>query len=475
MSTFVGKTLQNGKYTLDQELGRGGFGITYKAIHHWLDQVVVIKTVNDALRSDVNFADFQRQFQAEAKRLALCAHPGIVRVSDFFIEDNLPYVVMDYIPGYTLAQIVFPDRPLPEAVAIDYVRQVGQALTVLHQLGLLHRDVKPQNLILREGTSQVVLIDFGTAREFSPGAVQTHTSMISEGYAPIEQYLPQAARTAAIDVYGLAATLYSLVTAQVPVASVLRDRQPLPEPRQLRPDLSPAINQAILRGMAMEMVHRPATVADWLALLPQMQSVSWQPEPIAIAQAPLSQVATLPAYGRQQVSRPRDPDPVITKPPTETITHPWRPWIFVGVLGVAAIAGAGAFFMRPTEPPAIPTPVATTPAASPLPPRSPEQKPVRSPSPIETPKPEPTVTETPDPTPPPISLPSPSPEVTPTLEPEPSPSPSPTTPSAEPTPPPPETTTPGSDVVVPTKPEPDEKKDQADEKPDKPNKKENRE
>jgi serine/threonine-protein kinase len=476
MSTFVGKTLQNGKYTLDQELGRGGFGITYKATHHWLDQVVVIKTVNDALRLDANFADFQRQFQAEAKRLALCAHPGIVRVSDFFIEDKLPYVVMDYIPGYTLAQLVFPDRPLPEAVAIDYIRQVGQALTVVHQLGLLHRDVKPQNLILREGTGQVVLIDFGTAREFSPGAVQTHTSMISEGYAPIEQYLPQAPRTAAIDVYGLAATLYALVSAEVPVASVLRDRQPLPAPCQLRPELSPAIHQAILRGMAMEVQQRPATVEAWLALLPQMQPIAWQPEPAAIAQAPLSQIATLPALGQRQRSKRRDPEPGITQPPTETVSHPWRPWIFAGVLGIVAIAGAGAFLTRPAQPPVAPTSVTPTPAASPLPQRSPQQVPVRSESPVNPPKPNPApVVESPDPTPPPSSVSSPSPEptLTETPTPEPSLSPSPTTPNVEPTPPPPEET-PSPDIVVPTKPEPDEKKDQKDEKPEKPNKKENR-
>ncbi len=83
MLTYVGKTLQNGKYTLDQELGRGGFGITYKATHHWLGQVVVIKTLNETLRQDAKFAEFRQQFQNEGKRLALCSHPGIVRVSDF--------------------------------------------------------------------------------------------------------------------------------------------------------------------------------------------------------------------------------------------------------------------------------------------------------------------------------------------------------------------------------------------------------
>ncbi len=164
---------------------------------------------------------------------------------------------MDYIPGQTLDNLVLPDHPLPEATAINYIQQVGVALKAVHKLGLLHRDVKPQNLILQQGTGQVVLIDFGTAREFSPGLIQTHTSVLSEGYAPIEQYLPHAKRTAATDVYGLAATLYTLLTAQVPIASILRDRHPLREPRELRPDLSPAVNQAILRGWQWNSISVP--------------------------------------------------------------------------------------------------------------------------------------------------------------------------------------------------------------------------
>lgn len=220
---LANRTLQRGKYILEQEIGRGGFGITFRAIHQYLGQPVVIKTLNESLRQVPEFDKFQHQFQDEARRLAACVHPSIVRVSDFFIEDDLPYMVMDYIPGQTLAKLVFPNRPLPEAIAIHYIRQIGAALQVVHQKNLLHRDVKPQNIIRRQGTQEVVLIDFGISR-FTPGVTQTHTNMVSEGYAPIEQYLPQAPRTPATDVYGLAATLYALLTARVPVAASLRDR-----------------------------------------------------------------------------------------------------------------------------------------------------------------------------------------------------------------------------------------------------------
>lgn len=273
MNTLVGRTLQGGKYILEQQLGQGGFGITFKATHHYLRQTVVIKTLNPAIQDHPQFAKLEQQFQHEGRRLALCQHPNIVRVNDFFVEDGVPYLVMDYVPGLTLRQIVFPHNPLPEAIAIHYMRQVGAALQTVHQSGLLHRDVKPQNILIREGTQEAVLIDFGTAREFTPGMVQAHTSMASEGYAPIEQYIAKAKRTPATDVYGLAATLYTLLTAQIPVAATLRHCQPLPAPRDFRPELSEAVNAAILRGMSLEVRHRPETVAAWLALLPDHLSI----------------------------------------------------------------------------------------------------------------------------------------------------------------------------------------------------------
>jgi serine/threonine protein kinase len=428
MTTFVGKRLQNGKYTLDQELGRGGFGVTYRAMHHLLDQVVVIKTVNVALRQDKNFADFQRQFQDEAKRLAMCVHPGIVRVSDFFIEDGLPYMVMDYIPGATLAQVAWSSSLLSEATTIDYIRQVGAALEAVHRLGLLHRDVKPHNLILRQGTGQVVLIDFGTAREFSPGLTQTHTSMFSEGYAPIEQYLPQAKRTAAIDVYGLAATLYTLVTSQVPIASVLRDRQPLSEPRQLRPDLSPATNQAILRGMALELHHRPATVNEWLALLPETKAASparfsIEPSPATIEPSQKTTVAVGSLHSSEQ-------NTILKRVSgSRSQTNPrkaWLPWLLGGVvLGGASLGVLAAKVsipeVVPVASPPVKSPIAKPPTSKPRVEVEPSSERAITPVPSAKPSPRVVPTEVSQP----VVTPSASPSESPELMPDPAPPPTP--------------------------------------------------
>jgi serine/threonine protein kinase len=374
MTTRVGTTLQNGKYTLDQELGQGGFGITYTATHHALGQVVVIKTLNQSLRQDPKFLEFQRQFQDEAKRLAKFSHPHIVRVSDFFIEQGLPYIVMDFIRGQTLRTLTMPHNPLPEAIALHYIRQVAAALKVVHHQGLLHRDVKPQNIMLRQDSQDVVLIDFGIAREFTLGATQTHTGILSAGYAPIEQYLPRAKRTPATDVYGLAATLYTLLTAEVPVPATLRHRQSLPEPRKLRSDLSPQVNQAVLHGMALEPDQRPQSVDDWLALLPVQPAFV----PLTDSSFPTLALAPPPPLvpDTPTAAQPSSPGGPIAVPETAAASHlpPVYPaghpvparrsrrrtgssWLMSGVTAVSILLplGLGSWWLLSSEPDLTPS------------------------------------------------------------------------------------------------------------------------
>jgi len=152
MSSLVGKRLQGGKYKLESVLGRGGFGLTFRAHQTYLEQVVVIKTLNESFWTAPNLEELQRQFQDEGRRLAMCQHPNVVRVTDFFVEDYLPYMVMDYIPGRSLYDIIFDNQsgpqPLSEPVAVQYIQQIGSALQAVHNKGLLHRDVKPQNIMV---------------------------------------------------------------------------------------------------------------------------------------------------------------------------------------------------------------------------------------------------------------------------------------------------------------------------------------
>lgn len=404
MNSLVGKTLQGGKYTLEQELGRGGFGVTYKATHHYLNQTVVIKTLNQSLIQHPNYDRFQQQFQDEGRRLALCIHPHIVRVSDFFHEAAQPYMVMDYIEGQTLDFVVLEGKPLNEATAIYYIRQIGEALKVVHEKGFLHRDIKPANIIRRsppaplikggekrdkgdrgdkgDKGNEVVLIDFGIAREFTSQSTQTHTSMLSEGYAPIEQYLIKEKRTPASDVYGLAATLYTLITAQIPTPSVIRDRQPMPEPRELQPDISAALNQAIMQGMAIEAHHRPATVEDWLSLLPEVEFDPTNDYPITLFQKTETQpTISIPPEETNLESKTK------SNIPSALYQKLGRNRILIGIGGVFAIATSviawQTLFPKPKPPSVIP---AIQPSIAPI--AIPTSTP--TPTPIATPTPTPT-------------------------------------------------------------------------------------
>ncbi|MCC3404341.1 MAG: serine/threonine protein kinase [Microcoleus sp. PH2017_10_PVI_O_A] len=423
MDALIGKSLQGGKYTLEQELGRGGFGITFRANHRYLGQPVVIKTLNESLRRDRNFAEFDRKFQDEARRLASCVHPNIVRVSDFFVEDGQPYMVMDYIAGQNLGDVVGTNNPLPENLAILYITQIGAALKAVHQKGLLHRDVKPQNILLRQGTQEVVLIDFGISREFTNGAIQNHTNMVSDGYAPPEQYFAQGKYTPATDVYGLAATLYTLLTALVPVAAILRTSQPMPSPRDLRPDLSVTVSQAVMRGMTVEAQNRPATVDEWLSLL-HGQSPDTGPT-----------LAVMPGHG------PQSPANVRTAPAAVTNGEGNRKvWLILGFVAIALIfgglVGIARVFLNGQS--SEPTPIAkddrTSTPADPDARTSPEPIPTPTPTPFSPPAAEtpPPAAETPTPAPTPTPTPAPTP--TPTPAPTPAATPAPTPDAAEPKP-----------------------------------------
>ena len=265
MALLVGR----GKYLLQEEIGQGIYGITYKAINQTNNEVVVIKTFKPELSQETETSKLRKKFLNEAQRLLECSHPNIIPYREFFSEDGVPYIVMDYVAGKTLDKVVLPDNPLPEATAIKYIRQIGEALKVVHSKGLLHRDIKPQNLILSEDNQQVILIDFGIAKEFNQKISQSNTTVVQDNYAPIERYFSKAKPTPATDVYGLAATLYTLVTAQVPIAAIVRENFSLPSPQNMQPKLSNQISEVIMLGMALEPEARPDSVEEWLALLPQ--------------------------------------------------------------------------------------------------------------------------------------------------------------------------------------------------------------
>jgi formylglycine-generating enzyme required for sulfatase activity len=255
-------------------LGGGGFGITYLARERRSQQHFAIKTLNPVRQGKPGFPQEQQKFINKALLLASCKHPHIVSVQELIVEDGLQGMVMEYIVGEDLAKYLDPQGALSEDEALRIIRRVGEALICVHEAGFLHRDVKPSNIMLREGSRTPVLIDFGLAREFNLGQIRSMTNSRTEGFAPIEQYKKRGEAGYAkpghyTDVYALAATLYVLLTKQTPILANFRDEAniPLPPPQQFNPRISSWVNDAIVRGMSLLPKDRPQSIAEWLRLL----------------------------------------------------------------------------------------------------------------------------------------------------------------------------------------------------------------
>ena len=257
----VGRSIQGGRYTIQDILGQGGFGITYKVMHVQLRQPRVIKTPNSHLRHDPDYQKYVDRFIQEGQRLAeLTAdpHPHIVRAWDLFFEEgNIPCLVMDFVPGETLSQCVRRRGALPEAEILLYIRQIGEALSFIHQAGLVHRDAHPSNVIIRPDR-KAILIDFGIAKDLIPSTQSTLGRAGNQKFAPYEQ-LFGGSRKPTVDIYCLATTLYFAATGECPVSSIDRKlhNTALISPNRVNPRISDRLNQAILKGMALEAGDRP--------------------------------------------------------------------------------------------------------------------------------------------------------------------------------------------------------------------------
>ncbi|WP_318727921.1 serine/threonine-protein kinase [Roseofilum sp. Guam] len=254
------------------ELGQGGFGLTYKAKHCELGSFCVIKAIGAWLRKQPNYNRFVERFRDEGKRLAQLAqekpHPHIVRVFDLFREPHQNYpgfeidcLVMDFIAGETLEMEVHQRGKLPETEAVRYVRQIGDALIEVHRRGLVHWDVTPMNIMIRP-QKEAVLIDFGIAGDCPPSSFSRKFG--NEAFAPYEQ-LMLGKREKQCDIYTLGASLYYGVTQQVPTLSNARklDNEPLIEPIQYA-SISSQVNQVILWAMELEPGDCPQSMEEWL-------------------------------------------------------------------------------------------------------------------------------------------------------------------------------------------------------------------
>lgn len=286
MVWVAGQKLYGDRYTIERYLGQGGFGVTYLATDKKGDRIV-IKTLKEQVLKNPKLAayrvKYKQSFREEALRLALCRHPHIVRIDNAFYEGDLPCIAMEFVEGEDLRDRIKNQGALSEVEALRYIWQIGQALTVLHDKGMLHQDIKPPNIMLRAGKAEAVLIDFGIAREFIPNPINYHTTSYTGGFSPIEQYAPQAKRGECTDVYSLAATLYYLLTGKVPTPAPARAAKlPLVLPKQHNPNISDRVERAILKGMEFEPENRPQSVSAWLELFGSIAPQIITPQQVAL-------------------------------------------------------------------------------------------------------------------------------------------------------------------------------------------------
>lgn len=268
----TGTRLQSGRYEINKVLGYGGSGITYLAKEYPQGHPVAIKTLNAIIQNQPDFNKHQERFIQEAFCLAKCNHNHVIKVHNVCQENQLWCMVMDYISGGTLRQYVNYKNGISEEEALNYIQQIGSALTYIHEQGFIHRDVKPGNIMLRKKDMQAILIDFGLAREFVQDKIQTHTNSRTESFAPLEQYELTAKRGAYTDVYALAATLYYILTLQLPFPAPFRQQgATLIPPKQHNFNISDTVNSAILQGMELRAEKRPQSIQEWLKMLTNQQ------------------------------------------------------------------------------------------------------------------------------------------------------------------------------------------------------------
>jgi serine/threonine protein kinase len=321
MPWMKGQQLRGGEYVIEDVLGQGGFGITYKALHVQLNQTVVIKTPLNTHSHEPDYEKYIERCIQEGQilaRLSQDPHPHIVRVIDSFKEGAIHCLVMDFVPGENLFQLVKRRGALPEAEIVPCIRQIGEALMMVHQAGLVHRDVHPGNIMLRSN-GKAILIDFGIAKELVPKTLSSTGNAGNHGFAPYEQIYP-GSREPTVDVYCLAATLYYATTGEPPTTSMARKMSSisLTPPKQINPSISDRLNQAILEGMALEAKDRPQSMQAWLELL----------EAPAVVTPP----SVDPVY-KTEVVRPKiKPDSEAIPGQAPTKSHRIIPWGWLAVV-----------------------------------------------------------------------------------------------------------------------------------------------
>ena len=276
-----GTTLE--RYRIDDVLGHGGFGITYRAvdlesgfrvaIKEYLPPEIAVRSAEGLVRprSSKDESDFQwgmDSFFDEATTLARFSHPNIIQVDRFFRSGGTGYIVMEFADGETLSRYLKRKGRLRGDDVVALLLPVIEGLRLVHSGGFLHRDIKPANIIIRPNGG-TVLIDFGAARHAIGARSQSVTSIVTPGYAPIEQYSAKGNQGPWSDIYALAGVAYKCLTGDPPADATERIRNDplIPLARAAYGRAHPDLLQALDWGLAFDEGQRPQSLDQWLPAL----------------------------------------------------------------------------------------------------------------------------------------------------------------------------------------------------------------
>jgi eukaryotic-like serine/threonine-protein kinase len=255
----------NGRYRIEDRIGSGGMSTVYRAFDETLEREVAIKVMHSEISSDD--AALER-FRREARTVAQLSHPHVVMVIDAGEDEGHPYIVFEHVRGETLKDRIRREGPLPVAEAIAYAIEVGRALQAAHERGLVHRDVKPQNVLLdEEGRAKVT--DFGIALGLESNQLTAAGKVIgTTDYVSPEQAMGNEV-SGQSDVYSLGIVLYEMLVGEVPFSgeshvsvAMKHVREGLPDVQRRRPEVSAALAAVLERATAKELGARHPTMAD---------------------------------------------------------------------------------------------------------------------------------------------------------------------------------------------------------------------
>lgn len=291
---LIGASLE-GRYRVTERIASGGMATVYRAVDERLDRVVAVKIIRRAQAAD---ADFTTRFEREAKIIARLSHPNVVGVFDTGTHDGLPYLVMEYVNGKTLRDVLNEHTHLPVRHSLRIAGRILDALSAAHRIGLVHRDVKPENVLLAE-SGAVKVADFGLARIVQgPEADEENGGplLATVAYVPPE-LVSEGVTDARSDVYSAGILLFELLTGVVPYdgddaaeVAARHVREDVPPPSAFAEDIPPELDALVVDATRRDRAARPADAAAFAARLAQVP----EPAPAPAARRPERDTTVLP-------------------------------------------------------------------------------------------------------------------------------------------------------------------------------------